>query len=61
MSAAIAAGVLAIGSAERSARRFAASGCPSASAIACESFSASAAGVFGGADTLNQATETKPG
>ncbi len=61
MSAAIAAGVLPIGSAERSARRFATSGCFRVSAIACETFSAMTGGVFGGADTLNQATDTKPG
>src|SRR5215471_17432921 len=53
MSAAIAVGVLPIASAERSARRFSTCGSFSPSAIA--------AGVFGGADTLNQAIDTKPG
>ena len=57
----MAAGVLPIGSADKPSRRFATSGCFSMSAIAAESFSAIAAGVFGGAETLNHAIETNPG
>ena len=61
MIAVIPAGVLAIGSADNASKRFATLGSLSISAIVVESLSAMAAGVFGGAETLNHAIETNPG